>query len=147
MGKRYPGIGAAWGRSWEYVVPFFAFAPGVRKMIYTTDEIDKRFFVKWTPQVHSFVRPRDSPFFRPGRRSPSRRAQGRSRLAAFAATTGLALTAPSTAARWRERDYTPRLSGTCYQQRLWLSGVGDLVAKRGASAESVTGPPDHVLPS
>jgi hypothetical protein len=28
-----------------------------------------------------------------------------------------------------------------------LLGAGDLVAKRGASAESVTGPPDHVLPS
>ena len=40
-------------------------------------------------------------FFRPGRRSRSRRAQGRSRLAAFAAAAGLALTGPSTAARWR----------------------------------------------
>src|SRR4029453_10308203 len=32
-GKRYPAIGQAW----EYVVPFFAFAPGIRKMIYTTN--------------------------------------------------------------------------------------------------------------
>ena len=37
--------------------------------VYTTDEIDKRFFVNWaTPQVHSFVRPRHRSFFRPGRR-------------------------------------------------------------------------------
>lgn len=35
-GKRYPAIGQAWHRAWEHVVPFFAFAPGVRKMIYTT---------------------------------------------------------------------------------------------------------------
>ena len=42
-GKRYPAIGQAWRRAWEHVVPFFAFAPGVRKMIYTTDEIDKSF--------------------------------------------------------------------------------------------------------
>jgi putative transposase len=32
-GKRYPAIGQAWRRAWEYVVPFFAFAPGIRKMI------------------------------------------------------------------------------------------------------------------
>ncbi len=29
-GKRYPAIGQAWRRAWEHVVPFFAFAPGVR---------------------------------------------------------------------------------------------------------------------
>jgi hypothetical protein len=106
------------------------------------------FFVNWaTLRIHSFVRPRHSSFFRPGRRSRSRRAQGRSTLAAFAATPGLALTGPSTEARWRGRDCIPRLPGTCPQWRLWFLGAGDLVAKRGASAESVTGPPDHVLPS
>lgn len=44
-GKRYPAIGAAWRRAWEHVIPFFAFAPEIRKMIYTTDEMDKRFFM------------------------------------------------------------------------------------------------------
>jgi transposase-like protein len=39
-GKRYPAIGAAWRRAWEYVVPFFAFAPGIRKMIYTTNAVE-----------------------------------------------------------------------------------------------------------
>src|SRR5215472_1404582 len=34
-GKRYPAIGQAWRRAWEQVIPFFAFAPGIRKMIYT----------------------------------------------------------------------------------------------------------------
>lgn len=36
-GKRYPAIGQAWRRAWEHVSPF-------RKMIYTTDEIDKSFY-------------------------------------------------------------------------------------------------------
>jgi len=39
-GKRYPAIGRAWRRSWEYVIPFFAFAPGIRKMIYTTNAVE-----------------------------------------------------------------------------------------------------------
>jgi len=39
-GKRYPAIGQMWRRAWEYVVPFFAFAPGIRKMIYTTNCIE-----------------------------------------------------------------------------------------------------------
>jgi transposase-like protein len=44
-GRRYPAIGQAWRRNWDYVVPFFAFPPAIRKMIYTTDEIDKPFVV------------------------------------------------------------------------------------------------------
>jgi putative transposase len=39
-GKRYPAIGQAWRRSWEYVIPFFAFAPAIRKMIYTTNAVE-----------------------------------------------------------------------------------------------------------
>ena len=39
-GKRYPAIGQAWRRAWEHVVPFFAFAPGVRKLIYTTNAVE-----------------------------------------------------------------------------------------------------------
>jgi putative transposase len=39
-GKRYPAIGQAWRRAWEHVVPFFAFAPAVRKMIYTTNAVE-----------------------------------------------------------------------------------------------------------
>jgi putative transposase len=39
-GKRYPAIGQAWRRSWEHVVPFFAFAPAIRKMIYTTNCVE-----------------------------------------------------------------------------------------------------------
>jgi hypothetical protein len=41
-GKRYSPIGQAWRRAWDHVIPFFAFAPSIRKMIYT-DEIDKQF--------------------------------------------------------------------------------------------------------
>lgn len=39
-GKRYPAIGQLWRRAWDHVVPFFAFAPGIRKMIYTTNCIE-----------------------------------------------------------------------------------------------------------
>ena len=39
-GKRYPAIGQAWRRAWQYVVPFFAFAPAIRKMIYTTNALE-----------------------------------------------------------------------------------------------------------
>lgn len=39
-GKRYPAIGAAWRRVWEHVIPFFAFAPEIRKMIYTTNAVE-----------------------------------------------------------------------------------------------------------
>ena len=39
-GKRYPAIGQIWRRAWEHVVPFFAFAPVIRKMIYTTNAVE-----------------------------------------------------------------------------------------------------------
>jgi transposase-like protein len=39
-GKRYPAIGQVWRRAWEHVIPFFAFAPAIRKMIYTTNAVE-----------------------------------------------------------------------------------------------------------
>jgi transposase-like protein len=45
-GKKYPAIGLAWRRAWNEVTPFFAYPQQIRKMIYTTDEIDKRFCVR-----------------------------------------------------------------------------------------------------
>src|SRR6516225_10087382 len=39
-GKRYPAIGQAWRRAWDHVIPFFAFAPAIRKMIYTTNCVE-----------------------------------------------------------------------------------------------------------
>ena len=41
-GERFPTVASAWRRAWSSVIPFFAFPPAVRKVIYTTDEIDKR---------------------------------------------------------------------------------------------------------
>jgi len=38
--KHYPAIGPIWRRAWEYVVPFFGFAPSIRKMIYTTNCVE-----------------------------------------------------------------------------------------------------------
>ncbi len=39
-GKRYPAIGQAWRRAWDHVIPFFAFAPAIRKLIYTTNCVE-----------------------------------------------------------------------------------------------------------
>lgn len=39
-GQKYPPIVASWRRKWEQVVPFFAFSPEVRKIIYTTNAIE-----------------------------------------------------------------------------------------------------------
>ena len=39
-GRRYPTIAAAWQRRWDNVIAFFAFAPAIRKIIYTTNAIE-----------------------------------------------------------------------------------------------------------
>jgi putative transposase len=39
-GKRFPVITQAWLNSWEYVTPFLAFPPEVRRVIYTTNAIE-----------------------------------------------------------------------------------------------------------
>jgi putative transposase len=39
-GRKYPAIAQSWRRNWEQVIPFFAFAPEVRKILYTTNAIE-----------------------------------------------------------------------------------------------------------
>jgi putative transposase len=39
-GRKYPAITQSWRRNWEQVIPFFAYAPEVRKIIYTTNAIE-----------------------------------------------------------------------------------------------------------
>ncbi len=39
-GQRYPTVTAAWRRAWDRVIPFFAFPPEVRRVIYTTNAIE-----------------------------------------------------------------------------------------------------------
>ncbi|MCE7509563.1 IS256 family transposase [Alloalcanivorax xenomutans] len=39
-GQKYPPIAASWRRKWEQVIPFFAFSPEVRKILYTTNAIE-----------------------------------------------------------------------------------------------------------
>jgi putative transposase len=39
-GKRYPGITRMWTDAWEQVVPFLAFPPEIRRVIYTTNAIE-----------------------------------------------------------------------------------------------------------
>lgn len=39
-GERFPTIVAAWRRAWPRVVPFFAFPPEIRRVIYTTNALE-----------------------------------------------------------------------------------------------------------
>lgn len=39
-GTRFPTVTAMWRRQWEQVIPFFSYAPEVRKIIYTTNAIE-----------------------------------------------------------------------------------------------------------
>ncbi len=39
-GKKFPTVVAAWRRAWDRVIPFFAFPPEVRRVIYTTNAIE-----------------------------------------------------------------------------------------------------------
>jgi putative transposase len=39
-GKKFPTVVASWRRVWDKVIPFFAYPPAVRKLIYTTNAIE-----------------------------------------------------------------------------------------------------------
>ena len=39
-GERYPMIGKTWREAWEHVIPFLAFPPDVRPVVYTTNTIE-----------------------------------------------------------------------------------------------------------
>ena len=39
-GQKFPTVVASWRRAWSNVIPFFAFPPAVRKVIYTTNAIE-----------------------------------------------------------------------------------------------------------
>ena len=39
-GRKFPTVVAAWRRAWDRVIPFFTFAPPIRRVIYTTNAIE-----------------------------------------------------------------------------------------------------------
>jgi len=39
-GEKFPTVVGAWRRAWSHVIPFFAFPPSIRKVIYTTNAIE-----------------------------------------------------------------------------------------------------------
>ncbi len=39
-GKKFPTVVAAWRRAWSHLIPFFAFPPQIRRVIYTTNAIE-----------------------------------------------------------------------------------------------------------
>ena len=40
LGRKYPAAIAVWERAWDRFIPFLAFSPAVRKVIYTTNSIE-----------------------------------------------------------------------------------------------------------
>ncbi|MGY4286603.1 hypothetical protein ACVWXO_005823 [Bradyrhizobium sp. LM2.7] len=84
----------------DTLLAFYDFPAEHWKHLRTTDEMDKRFFhyrddACWKSRASILLFGRAAgPFFRPGHQSCSRRAQGRSRLAALAATARLGLDRP-----------------------------------------------------
>jgi putative transposase len=40
-GIRFPTVVASWRRAWPQVIPFFAFPPAVRRVIYTTNALER----------------------------------------------------------------------------------------------------------
>jgi putative transposase len=40
LGQRFPTVTAAWRRAWTQVVPFFAFPPTIRRVLYTTNVLE-----------------------------------------------------------------------------------------------------------
>lgn len=40
LGQRFPTVGHAWRRAWMQVVPFFAFPPAIRRLLYTTHALE-----------------------------------------------------------------------------------------------------------
>jgi transposase-like protein len=39
-GQKFPTVTASWRRAWAHVIPFFAFPPQIRRVIYTTNAIE-----------------------------------------------------------------------------------------------------------
>ena len=39
-GQRFPTVVASWRRAWPHVIPFFAFPPAVRRVLYTTNALE-----------------------------------------------------------------------------------------------------------
>ena len=39
-GRKYQAIGRLWLEQWERIIPFFAFTPEIRKVIYTTNAVE-----------------------------------------------------------------------------------------------------------
>jgi putative transposase len=39
-GKKFPTVVTSWRRAWTHVIPFFAFPPDIRRLIYTTNSLE-----------------------------------------------------------------------------------------------------------
>ena len=64
-GRKYPAIAPAWRRQWEQVIPFFAYPPEVRRIIYTTNAIEslnsKLHTAVWGQKLEMINKPESRP--------------------------------------------------------------------------------------
>ena len=95
-GQKYATIGQSWRRAWGEVVPFYAFPAEVRRILYTTDEIDKTFVrpIQYPPLARVTARqsaglggasPAAQPYRRASFAAPVRPAVGRAGCQALTA--------------------------------------------------------------
>ena len=85
-GTKYPAVAPAWRRNWDRVIPFFAFPEAVRRIVYTTDDIDK-YFLSSCGNISGHERPRGKE--RSSRtKAPPRSHYRRSSLVAFVRRLG-----------------------------------------------------------
>jgi hypothetical protein len=56
---KYASLAPAWRRAWQEVIPFFAFDPAIRKIIYTTNAIESlnRLAIVLEPMAHQRLAP------------------------------------------------------------------------------------------
>jgi transposase-like protein len=108
---RFPSIGKSWQADWKRVIPFFAYPPEIRKVIYTTHAIESidASLPKVTRKRGAFANPdsvRGCRIWRSRRRRSA--GPGRSR-------TG---SPPSTTSRWRSKGECRTDGAAAYTGRL-----------------------------
>ena len=59
-GRKFPTVVSAWRRAWDRVIPFFAFPPEIRRVIYTTNAIEsvnarlRKITADWGKAAHNW---------------------------------------------------------------------------------------------
>jgi Transposase, Mutator family len=107
LGRKYPAAVAVWQRAWERFIPFLAFPPAVRRVIYVTDENVK------PTVIRSRAPARDTSALRPVLETPGRgRGQGGAPCRTYDLDPGKARSSVGGGGRGRPRGEVQGLWGT-----------------------------------